>query len=73
MRVKLLNSIGTAVGAVGVALCVVSGAVRLGGVFHIAGFELRTLFLVGIGLMVMGCLAKLHVLVTMRTPGAEPH
>jgi hypothetical protein len=69
MNNKTLSGLGTAVGALGAALCVVSGAVRLGGAFHIAGFELRTLFLVGTGLMVMGCLAKLHVLVALQTRG----
>lgn len=67
MNNKVMNSLGTAVGSAGAALCLVSGAARLGGFYDVAGYELRTLFLVGTGLMVMACLAKLHVLVDLQS------
>ncbi|MGD2081382.1 MAG: hypothetical protein PVF91_00325 [Chromatiales bacterium] len=67
MSKNVMSSIGTALGAAGAALCVLSGGVRLGGVYALAGFELRTLFLVGTSVMVMGCLAKLHALVELQS------
>jgi hypothetical protein len=64
---KIMNSLGTAIGSAGAALCLVSGGVRVVGIYDVAGYELRTLFLVGTGLMVMACLAKLHVLVDLQS------
>lgn len=46
----------------GMALCAVSGVVRLSGAYTLAGMELNTLFLLGTGLMVLACLAKIHLL-----------
>ncbi|MGA7981756.1 MAG: hypothetical protein WCA32_16220 [Chromatiaceae bacterium] len=59
-RLLVLAGNLTAIG--GVAACLLAGIVRLTGVYQVAGFELRTLFVVGIGLMAMGILAKLHTI-----------
>lgn len=47
---------------VGILLCTISGITRLGGSYHLAGYEATTLFTVGIGVMVFACLVKLEVL-----------
>lgn len=54
--------IGTAAGALGMLICAVSGIARVAGHYHIGGFEAMTLFNGGVGLMVAGCLFKLHAL-----------
>jgi type IV secretory pathway VirB2 component (pilin) len=59
---RLLVLVGNLTAVVGVAACLFAGVVRLTGVYQVAGFELRTLFVVGIGLMAMGILAKLHTI-----------
>jgi hypothetical protein len=59
---RLIGLAGNVVGVVGIAVCLVSGAVRLSGAYYLAGVQLMPLFTMGIALMVMGCLAKLHVL-----------
>lgn len=61
MKLAILWS-GNAAALLGMALCTVSGIVRLSGVYTLAGVELRTLFLLGVGLMVFACLAKIHLL-----------
>jgi hypothetical protein len=57
---RLLAWVGNLAAAAGVLVCLITGVVRLGGAYRIVGFELETLFMVGIGLMVMGILAKLQ-------------
>lgn len=59
---KLLNMLGSVSGGLGVAVCLVAGGMRLGGHFHLAGFETMTLFQGGVALMVAGCLFRLHAL-----------
>jgi len=64
-EIKMKNSIGllgTAAGALGVLVTAAAGIVRLSGHYHLGGFELMTLFNGGVGLMVAGCLFKLHAL-----------
>lgn len=56
----LLNWAGGLAAWLGVALCLGAGAIRLTGVYEVASFELRTLFMIGTGLMVMGCVVKLY-------------
>ena len=47
----------------GLLLCLLSGVLRLGEPsFVLEGFELATIFDVGVGLMVAACLAKLHLI-----------
>ncbi len=59
---KLIEIVGNVVAVLGVLICLGSGVARLGESWYVAGFQTMVLFNVGIGLMVMGCLAKLHVL-----------
>ena len=63
---KLLANGGNILGLAGVLLTAAAGVGRIMGHYHLAGFESMTLFMGGIGLMVMGCLAKLHVLSNRR-------
>jgi len=64
---RLIGLVGNVVGVVGIAVCLVSGAVRLSGAYYLAGVQLMSLFTIGTALMVMGCLAKLHVLARFGT------
>ena len=57
-----LQLVGNLAGVAGVVLCLFAGMVRLLGNYNILGYEVRTLFLGGIALMVMACLVKLHQL-----------
>ncbi|HXV75577.1 MAG TPA: hypothetical protein VD788_04600 [Candidatus Polarisedimenticolaceae bacterium] len=59
---KWIERAGNLSGVVGLAVCVVAGLSRLTGAFYTAGFQTMVLFNVGVGLMVAGCLAKLHAL-----------
>ena len=59
---KLIEIVGNVVAVLGILVCVAAGLVRLGSGWYVAGFQIMVLFNVGIGLMVMGCLAKLHFL-----------
>ncbi len=59
---NLIGPIGTLAGALGVLVCAASGIARVSGHYHLAGFEAMTLFNGGVGLMVAGCLFKLHAL-----------
>jgi type IV secretory pathway VirB2 component (pilin) len=60
--VKLIDYAGNAAALLGILVCVVSGVSRLMGNWHTMGYSSMTLFTVGIALMVLACLAKLHVL-----------
>ena len=57
---KLIAMAGLGVGGLGVLLAVVSGIWRVTGHYHLAGLALMTLFVGGMGLMLIGCFAKLH-------------
>ena len=59
---KLVELVGNIVAVLGVLGCLAAGGSRLTGAYYVFGFETNSLFLGCIGLMVMGCLAKLHVL-----------
>jgi len=59
---RLIGLVGNVAGIVGTVVCLASGAVRLSGAYYLGGVQLMPLFTMGIALMVMGCLAKLHVL-----------
>ena len=65
---RILTCVGNLAAAAGVLACLVAGIVRLGGAYRIVGFELKTLFMVGTGLMVMGILAKLYSTRTSPPP-----
>jgi hypothetical protein len=57
-----LGMLGDLAGALGVLVCLVAGIARLTGKYHLAGFEVMTLFNGGVGLMVAACLAKLQAM-----------
>ena len=59
---KLIEIVGNVVAILGILTCLAAGLARLAGSWYLVGFETMVLFNVGIGLMVMGCLARLHVL-----------
>ena len=59
---KTLERLGNVGAILGVSLCVVAGLARVAGFFYLGGFELFSLFIGGMGLMLGACLAKLHVL-----------
>ena len=59
----LLLGLGRVAGIAGVALCIISGAMRMLGRHWIAGFEALTLLQVGIAGMTLGCLCFLALLV----------
>jgi len=59
---KLYGSIANAAAIIGILVCFLAGAVRISGAFRLLGFELMTLFLVGAGLLLLACLAKLYQL-----------
>jgi hypothetical protein len=57
---NLVGWLGSVVGVIGLAVCLVAGLARLTGHFTLGGFEAMTLFNAGVGLMVAGCLGRLH-------------
>jgi type IV secretory pathway VirB2 component (pilin) len=59
---RAIEHLGNSAAALGILFCVIAGAARVTGLFYIVGFEVMTLFVVGMGLMLMACLAKLHLL-----------
>ncbi|MGD2062019.1 MAG: hypothetical protein PVF51_00395 [Nitrospirota bacterium] len=63
---RIIDLAGNVAGVLGILVCLGSGLVRIGGGFYFGGVQLMPLFTAGIALMVMGCLAKLHVLTRMR-------
>lgn len=66
---ELLTQLGNIAAILGILLCTVSALVRVAGYFYLGGFELMSLFVGGMGLMVGACLAKLHVLGMSASPG----
>ncbi len=56
----LLDVAGSLVGWAGVIVCLGSGLLRVGGSYHLLGFETMTLFSAGLGLIVAGLLAKVE-------------
>ena len=59
---QFLTLSGHIAAVLGILLCAASGLARLSGSYHLAGYEATTLFIVGTGLMVFACLAKLQAL-----------
>lgn len=57
---KILEIIGNVAAVAGILTCLIAGVARIGGSYHLLGFEAVTLFIGGISLMLMGCLAKLQ-------------
>jgi hypothetical protein len=68
---KLIHSVGDAASVLGIVVCFVAGLARLGGTWSVGGVQIATLFQLGIGLMVLACLAKLQALVeSQKVSGA---
>jgi len=61
---KIIQFVGNSAAILGIAICLITGLMRLSGQLTVFGFEAITLFIGGIALMVMACLAKLHTLQT---------
>ena len=59
---QLLATIGSISGVLGALICAVAGLARITGMYHVGGYEATTLFMVGTGVMVFACLAKLEVM-----------
>jgi len=59
---KTLEILGSIVGVIGILICLISGLVRVTGGHWFFGFEAFTLFIGGIGVMMVACLAKLQAI-----------
>lgn len=60
---QLIQWSGNAAAVLGVLCCIVAVLARLSGSYYIAGgTETMTVFLLGVGIMVFACLAKLELL-----------
>ncbi|MGB5340257.1 MAG: hypothetical protein WBO06_14325 [Gammaproteobacteria bacterium] len=59
---KLTAFLGNIAALVGVLACVVAGGVRVLGHYQVFDISSTALFQAGVGLMVLACLCKLHVL-----------
>jgi len=60
MMTPILQIAGSLAGSAGAVVCLAAGVTRLMGHYAVFGYELRTIFIVGIALMVFGCFAKLQ-------------
>ena len=59
---KTLGIIGSVVGVIGILICLSAGLVRVTGGHWLFGFEAFTLFLGGIGVMMMACLLQVQAI-----------
>jgi hypothetical protein len=57
-----IRIIGDIAALIGILVCLVAGAGRIAGQYHVFGFEAMTLFIGGTALMVFACLTKLHLI-----------
>jgi len=57
---KFIQAVGNTAAILGIAICLITGMLRLSGQPVVFGFEAITLFIGGIALMVMACLTKLQ-------------
>jgi len=60
---NILVWIGRLAGIAGALLCVVAGAIRVSGRFWLGNFQVGTLLLAGISVMMAGCVCLLLMLV----------
>ncbi|HSP01640.1 MAG TPA: hypothetical protein VLN90_09300 [Thioalkalivibrio sp.] len=58
----LIKRLGDLLIFVGVLVCIAPVLMRLAGHYYLLGFELGTVLLGGIAILVMACLARLEVL-----------
>ena len=59
---RSLNILGSFFGIFGLIVCAVSGIARIIGSYHMGGYEAMTLFVAGMGLLVLACFLKLESL-----------
>jgi len=59
---KFIDTFGNILGVLGIVVCLMIGVIRVSGTYLFIGHEPMTWFVGGIALMVMACLAKLHLL-----------
>lgn len=57
---RMLDMVGTVAGVIGLLVCLISGLLRLSGMWRMYDFDVMTLFTVGIGLLVAACFLKVH-------------
>lgn len=57
---KMMGVCGTAACFLGGLVCILAVAGRFIGTPSVLGFQAINVFIVGVGLMVLGCLKKLH-------------
>ena len=63
---KIISLGGNIVALAGVLLTATAGVARILSHYHLGCFEVMTLFVGGMGLMLIGCVAKLHSLTCQR-------
>jgi hypothetical protein len=63
---KLIGLGGNVVGVAGALLTAAAGVARVTGHYYLGGFEAMTLFVGGMGLMLIGSFALLHLLSKQR-------
>jgi type IV secretory pathway VirB2 component (pilin) len=68
---KLIDLAGHAASYLGVLVCLAAGVLRIFGLYGVAGFGLQSAFVMGVGLMVFACLAKLHMLSVRQSSSGE--
>jgi type IV secretory pathway VirB2 component (pilin) len=60
---KVIEVLGKIAGVLGILTCIVSGTFRLFGEYNVLNqISVEALFMLGVGLMVAACLAKLQLL-----------
>ena len=59
---KTVETLGSVVGIIGVLMCLGAGVVRVTGGHWLFGFEAFTLFLGGIGVMMVACLLQVQAI-----------
>jgi hypothetical protein len=57
---QLMTAGGYLTAVLGILVCAVAGLARVGGAFHVAGFESITLLQGGVALMVLACVLRLY-------------
>jgi hypothetical protein len=58
---KLLDTVEIIIALAGVLVCVLAGLMRLVGVYQFNGLQSITIFIVGMGAMLIAILLKLHL------------
>ena len=64
---KLVQLVGDAAAVLGVLVCAGAGLARVARIWNFGGIQIPTLFQLGMALMIVGCLAKLHLLASAKS------